>query len=328
MSANNEPRSPLNDSASGSVDAEVAAEARSLLTPRKVILQLVGWTLGIVLLVWIIKGAAQKGDWSRLRDASPSLVMALLACTVASALFNGTTFFATIQSIRKVSWMDMQLLNVTANALNYAPVRLGAVMRILYSIRIDRLTLLQIGAWFAIIGYLLFLGIGACILASLARSTVDVWWLLLVLGQMVVGVLAAQFFGSFPIVAKYGRGIDKMLADSRGVWIAAALRVLDLAAYTGRMAVALAILDIHIPPTHIVILAVVALASSLTPLGRVGVREFCVAMAAQRLSVHSEINFDQLALVESAGEALVYIPTGLVALFWLRKKWKTSRSIN
>jgi hypothetical protein len=28
----------------------------------------------------------------------------------------------------------------------------------------------------------------------------------------------------------------------------------------------------------------------------------------------------QLALVESAGEALVYIPLGLVSLFWLRRR--------
>jgi hypothetical protein len=74
-----------------------------------------------------------------------------------------------------------------------------------------------------------------------------------------------------------------------------------------------------------VVLAMIALASSLMPVGRVGVREYCVAAAAARLNMSVTIDkslWDQLALLESAGEALVYIPLGLCAVPWFRSRWR------
>jgi hypothetical protein len=76
-----------------------------------------------------------------------------------------------------------------------------------------------------------------------------------------------------------------------------------------------------------VVLAMIALASSLMPVGRVGVREFCVAAAAARMNIDVGMDksmWDQLALLESAGEALAYIPLGIMAIPWFRARWKNA----
>src|SRR5262245_59939429 len=82
---------------------------QSLLTPRKMILQIAGWLIGLGLLYLIIRGAMQK-DWTPIKRADPRLVAALLGCTLISTMLNGTTFWITIQPLRKLRWIDMQLL--------------------------------------------------------------------------------------------------------------------------------------------------------------------------------------------------------------------------
>ena len=296
-----------------------------MLSPAKIAVQLLGFAIGLALLAWCIKGAIEKGGWDKLAHASPALVAAMLGCTLLSAFINGSTFWITVQALKPVRFWDMQRLNLVANMLNYAPIRLGAIARVLYHLRVDRLGLLQIGGWFAFIGYALALGVGSCLLATLARDRVDWIWAALVLGQMVLGGLLIRVFVGNRLLARYGQGVDLILADRRALWGAIGLRLVDLAAYSGRMAVAMSILGIVLPTSHIIILALVALSASLIPFGRLGFREFCVAVAAQRLSLLAsevESNMQQLALVESAGEALIFIPLGAIALLWYRRRWR------
>jgi hypothetical protein len=296
-----------------------------MVSPRKLLMQALFWVIGLGLLAWIIVRAMETGDWSKLASADPLLIVMLLGCTVISALLNGTAFWIAIQSVRRVRWHDMQLLNLVGNMLNYAPIRLGAIARIIYHHRVDRLGLLQIGAWFAIIAYILALGVGSCLLATLIYDQFDVIWVMLVLGQVVLGALATQVVVGHPLIVKHGRGIDRMARDHRALWGLVILRLADIAAFTGRMAAALMILDIHLPLAHIVVLGVVALASSLIPFGRVGFREFCVAIVAARLGTTADdvaVPWEQLALVESAGEALVFLPLGILAMLWYRKRWR------
>ena len=132
----------------------------------------------------------------------------------------------------------------------------------------------------------------------------------------------------FPLFVKHARGIDQMVLH-RGVWWATVLRIVDLAAYVGRMAAAMAMLDLHLPASQIVQLAMVALAASLMPVGKLGFREFCVAAVATRLNMQeAEVKgtWEQLALIESAGEAVVFIPLGGIAMLWFRSKWAKARS--
>ena len=311
---------------------EPTEQPSSMLSPRKIVLQVLFWLVGLALLAWVVKGAFDKGGglemWHRIRAAPPLLIATLLGCTLASAVFNGTTFWITVQPLRKVRWSDMLLINVVANALNYAPVRLGALARIAYHLRVDRLTIIQIGGWFALIAYILFLGIGSTITATLATNRIDWIWLMLVLAQMLVGGAAIRFVASIPFIARRARNLDQLALNKPGVWGAIGLRVLDLGAYVGRMGAAMMILDMHLPWSNVVVLAMIALASSLMPVGRVGVREFCVAAAAARMNIDVTLDkgmWDQLALLESAGEALAYIPLGIMAIPWFRARWKNAR---
>lgn len=307
----------------------------TLLSPRKAALQVFAWLVGLALLAWVIKGAIETGSgsgaenapsaWDRIRHAPPLLLVSLLGCTLASAIFNGTTFWITVQPLKPLRWLHMQLLNLVANMLNYAPVRLGAVARIAYHMRVDRLSLIQIGGWFTLIAYVLFLGIGSALLATLVRDRVDWLWLALMLGQMIVGGAALRFIASIPIIARHARGLDKMALHRQGVWGAIGLRVIDLGAYAGRMGAAMTMLGMHLPWSHVVVLAMVALLSSLLPVGRLGFREYLVSLAAARLSMEAatiDAAFKQLALLESAGEALVFIPLGIAAVPWYRKRWR------
>jgi hypothetical protein len=307
------------------------ANDKPMLTPRKIIVQVIFWLVGVGLLAFVIWGAVGKGGgaemWNRIRSAPPALLAALLGCTLLSALLNGTTFWLTIQPLRQVRWRDMQSINILANMLNYAPIRMGALARIAYHMRVDRLSVIQIGGWFALVAYILFLGIGSTLLATLVRSQIDWLWLGIVLAQMIVGGYALRFIASIPMIARHARGLDQMAVNRRGVWGAIMLRVLDLGAYVGRMGAAMAILGMHLPWNHVVVLAMIALASSLMPVGRVGVREFCVAAAAARLNMSVSMNasaWDQLALIESAGEALVFIPLGALMIPWFRSRWRSA----
>lgn len=307
-------------------------EEKSLISPRKIVLQVVFWLAGLALLASVIWGAVGKGGgaemWDRIRAAPPTLLLGLVGCTLASALLNGTTFWITVQPLRRVRWRDMQLINVLANALNYAPVRLGALARIAYHLRVDRLSLIQVGGWFALIAFVLALGIGSTLVATLLRERIDWIWLAIVVAQMIVGGAMLRFVASVPFIASRARGLDQMAMQPRALWGAIGLRVFDLAAYAGRMGCAMAILGMNLPWSHVIVLAMIALASSLMPVGRVGFREYCVAAAAAKLSMNvqniDKSLWDQLALVESAGEALVFIPLGIAAIPWFRKRWRES----
>jgi uncharacterized membrane protein YbhN (UPF0104 family) len=297
---------------------------RDLLSPRKAFVQTAFWFVGIALLIWIIKRAIETGDWSKVAQAEPAAIVVLIGCTALSLILNGTTFWITIQPVRRVRWVDMQMVNLVGNLLNYAPVRLGAIARIMYHHRVDRLKLLEIGAWFAMIAYILALGIGSCLVATLIRDRFDWLWVLLVIGQMAAGAVAAQIVVSHRLIRQHGAGIDTLFQDARGMWGAVALRLADIGAYAGRMGAALYILDIHLPLSHVIVLAVVALAASLIPFGRMGFREFCVAIAGARLgalTTDQPIPWEQLALIESAGEAMVFLPAGLIGLYWYRRRW-------
>ncbi len=302
------------------------AGRRSLLSPGKLFLQLAIFVVGIALLAWIIVRAVKEGQWDRIAHANPLLVAVLLGCTAVSAALNGWSFWVTVRPIRRIPAWDMQRINLVANMLNYAPVRLGAIARVYYHIRVDRLTILQIGAWFSLIAYVLLLGIGSCLIATLVRFQVDWIWGLLVVGQMLAGIVAIRVFAGLPLVARHGRGFDRMVNDRSTLWSAAGLRIADMVMYITRMGVAAAILDIRLSLPQTVVLAVVALSVSLVPVARVGFREYCVAAVAGQLSLSGgdvDANLNQLALMESAGEALVYIPLGILALPWLRHRLRS-----
>jgi len=300
------------------------------LRRRGRVVQIAGFCVGIALLVWCIHAAlkpeAAEG-WQRLFAASPAALIGLLACSLVSAAVNGAMFWISIRPARKVRLRDMQILNVTASMLNYAPVRLGAMARIVYHVRVDQIPLRVVGAWFILLaGIVLVAAIPAAGLL-LFRPNVDALFLLLSVSGAMLGIFAARF----ALLALLGVGwIGRVASDSaaiiRSLWAlpaATALRLLDFAAYGTRLWIAIGVLGLTLSPADAALLAVVALVTGLIPFGRLGFREFCVAIAAQQLAVSSEqieSSMAQLALIDSAAEMLVLLPLGAIGLFWYRNR--------
>jgi len=308
----------------------MTTEPNSMLSPKKLVMQVAGFAIGMALLVWCINSAVKGGGagWEKLRHANPWLVAGLLGCTLLSLAANGVIFWIVIRPVKPLRLVHMQLLNLVTSVLNYAPVRAGLIARVAYNLRVDRLPLLTIGAWFAAIGYTLLLTLGAIVTATFVRPSFDWLWLVLLLVQLIVGGLLTRTIMNVPVVQRLGKGVDRMLADRTALWGAIALRVVDVGAFAGRMACAVAILDLPMSGSQVLLLAMAAIAVSLNPLGRVGYREVGVAFFASFLGM-SGPDFDaarsQLALIESAGEALVNIPLGALSLLWYRSRWMAAK---
>ena len=289
------------------------------------------YVTGLGLLVWYVARTMQTDEfdaWEKLRSADWQYLAGMIGFTLGSLFLNGTTFWLIVRPIRDVGFWNMQRLNVVGNALNYLPLRPGLILRVAYHLRVDRLTALQIAAWFGAIAVILLMVTGVLVTAMLLRREVDVVWVLLVVVGLVVGGFLVYSLSGLGVVRKHGRGIDMMLRDHRVLWPAITLRLIDIGMYSGRLWCALAIvgLEAH-SATYVILLALVALLAGLLPV-RIGFREVLLGLAATAAASEGTLDdsiFALLALVESAGEAMVYVPLGAIAIFWYRRRWLNAR---
>jgi hypothetical protein len=293
-----------------------------ILSKRQIVVQVVGFVLGGALLAWCIWIAVDKGDWGRVREADWRLVAGLAGFTLGSLLANALIFWVTVQPVRRVRVRDMTWLIFVTSLLNYAPIRAGLVARVVYNLRVDGLSALQIAAWFAAIGLTLATSVGALFAATILRPDIDWLWAVLVVVQIAIAGFILRALAGHPLLVSRGRGVDRMLRSHAALWGGIGLRVVDVASLTGRMWCAAAIMGLDFSAPQIVILSIASLAFSLIPLGRIGYREAGVAFVAGLLSSGAphasalDAQMIQLALIESAGEALVFIPLGILALPW------------
>jgi hypothetical protein len=197
---------------------------------------------------------------------------------------------------------------------------------------VDRMPVLMLGGWFAAILMTMLLTMTAVVGATVLRPDFDWVWLGCLIVLLVIGGVLTLATMSMPVVQRVGKGMDQMLRTPAALWGAIGLRVFDIAAFTGRMACAVAILRIDLSARDVVLLAIATLAMSLNPLGRFGFREWAVTLLAGQLVSVRMTGEDlsgklaQLALVESAGEAIVSIPLGALSLLWYRSRWAKARS--
>ena len=304
---------------------------------RRLALQLIGFAIGLVLVGWCIKGALSGGEegWERLRAASPWLVIAMVATSLVSQLANGALFWATIRPIRRERFWVLQGVNFTSGLLNYAPVRIGMLSRVIYHLRVDRMKILLLMAWFGTVSFAMLAVMGAAFGATVVHPSLDPFWLAIFSIPLLVLVAAAPALFRIPLLAKplerFIPGCLPMLTH-RG-WLSAGLvlRTVDLAMWTARIAIAAKILGIELGSGDLLIIAVAALVVAMNPLGRIGFREAAVSLLAGYLATPTDgealdATFKQLALVESVAEAAAVIPCGLIAaVWWYRAVRRTPR---
>jgi hypothetical protein len=302
-----------------------------LWSPRRMIVQVVAFIIGAGLLWLCIRKAVTTGDWTRIREAPPLLIAGLMACTLVSQFANASIFWITARPVHPVGFWEMQWLNLVTSVLNYAPIRLGLIARLAYNYRINRMNVLTIGGWLAAIVATTVLVLGSVFLVTWRRPQLDWIWLLSLMALLVIGGLVMSIILGVPEIVRRARGMDQMLRDPAALWGAIGLRVIDIAAFSGRMACAAAILGLDLSAGTIVLLALAVIVLTMNPLGRFGFREWAVMIVSNWLltaglsAEQAEGLPAQLALVESAGEALVSIPLGALCLIWYWRQWRRRR---
>lgn len=305
-------------------EAELEETRRRLLSWRKLLLQAAGFAVGSALLAWILVQSG-PGLIGRVQGADPWLLAALLGTSVASLALNGAIFWLALRPLRRLPMLEVQCVNALAGLLNYAPVRLGVVARIAWHLRVDRLRVREVAAWFASVTCTILVPLGAAIVAALLVSTLD-WRFALVMGSLVVaGGAAAPMVARARVIRSRTKGLERVLTDQVVLWGSLALRIVDLGFWALRMLVALRILGLELTPAQGVMLAMANLAVTLNPLGRVGFREATTAFIASRLLAGDGDllkEAGELALVESAGEFLVAAPAGLIAAIVMARRWR------
>jgi len=295
-------------------------------TRGRLALKIIGFIVGLGLLAWIIYDAIATQQFDGLSNASPWQYAALLGCTLISVAANGGIFWAIIHPIAPIRLWDIQCVNAAVNLLNYAPIRLGLVTRITHHRRVDRLPYTILFGWYAALAGLMFITLGCVVLATLIRPQVDLWWVGILALLLITGSAASVWVGSHRLLAGRWHGASTMIALPRTVALAVALRLVDMAAYGGRLYLAIAILGVPITPRDAVALTILSMVSTLAPIGSVGFREFAIAKIGPMLTdatLSSHIN--AAVLLDRAGEVVVFIPLGLAALWWMARAWRRAK---
>ena len=309
------------------VEAELEETRRRYLSWRRLLLQAAAFVVGAALVAWLVYRATSNPQmWERLREASAGQVVALLGCSLASLVINGAIFWLAVRPVHRLPFLELQWVNAMAGMLNYAPVRLGVVARIAWHLRVDRMHVRHIVAWFASVTVTVLVPLGAAVAAAMTARRLDGLFLLVLAVLVIAAGLILPRLASLPAVRRRAHGAEKVLTDPFALWGCLILRVVDLSLWSLRMMIAVSILGIHLSAQQSFMLAMANLAITLNPLGRVGFHEATVALVAAAMTSGSGGDLvdtcSQLAVVESAGEFVVAVPAGLLALVILRRGWR------
>ena len=300
-------------------------------TARKIILQITGFALGVALIAWCVWGAAKDPEgWQRLREASSTSLIGLLLCSLASIMISGLTFWIAARPVQTLGVQDQQWINALASMLNYAPVRLGMFVRATYAIKVDHLRAVELVAWFASVAFTFVVALLAITAGTLAWIQFGAWTFfptLIIIAML--GGFSGRWCATLSMVQKRAQGLERLITNPIALWGSIALHILDLFFATGRVLLSIQILGLQLNLAQACLISMASFAASLNPLGRLGFREAAVAFTAGALSIGGlagmENKFQTLAVIESAGEALVAIPVGMLALYPIWKRFQLSK---
>jgi hypothetical protein len=312
-----------------------ASDPASKRRAREVIVQLIGFALGILFIVWCARQAFGGDGFDvvleRLRVAPTWLVIVALSATLVSLVTNGLIFWCTIRPVRAIGWLELQAVNLLASFLNYAPFRIGLVARVAYHWRVQGMGPGLMGAWLVAVLLSICVAFVAVSLAMPLAPRVGLAGTFLV----IVAASACATWGIRRVsgtawAARWLRGAQPMLVQPQAFGLAVALRIIDIVAWTVRMVAVAAILGAPLTLTQAALLGLAAFALAQNPLGRFGFREAGVAWIASHLFAGSmtgdelTATFARIAMIESAAEAALTIPLGGIATLWCWRRFSTT----
>jgi len=317
--------------------ARVSVPAPMRPSRSRIALQVFGFAVGCVLVAWCVQRAlAQGGDGlEKLRRADPLLVATLVGATLVSIVCSGYTFLAMARPLRRFGAIDMQAVNLMASLFNYAPVRLGLALRCAFHWRVDRMAPTDIGAWVAGVAIVTLGALGSALVAGLLQiplgrdaPSLDWMWFTIYGACLAAGSALTLWIGRNALLRRFLKGGERVLSSPRALAESLAFRSVDLAAWALRMWAAAKIVGVSLGPAQAALLAAVAILGAGNPLGRIGWREALVAFVAPLVigggasPGELEALTSQMALLESAGEAVLTIPLGVLGAVWCLRALK------
>ena len=297
----------------------------------KIAMQVAGFVVGCALVAWCAQRAFARGGegLDKLWNADRGLVAVLLLSTLGSIVCSGYTFWAIARPIRRFSVVEMQAVNLMASLFNYAPVRLGLFLRCLFHWRVERMPGTDIAAWIVGVAIVTLGTLGATIAAGLVQIAagrselaLDWMWFAAYAACIAAGTALTVAVCRSPALSRFLKGGERALNDPRALAGGIAIRSVDVAMWTLRMWAAAKIVGVSLNPAQAALLAGVAILGASNPLGRIGWREAFVAVVAPYIvtGTASPEELDtltsQLALLESASEAILTIPLGVLGTIW------------
>jgi hypothetical protein len=320
------------------IEKDFSGVSRKMLSPSRIALQLVGFLVGLVLLYFCLSKAIGKADWTLVRDAHPWLLVSLVFFGLLSTVLDGFVFWGVLKPYRALKPLQVQGVNMSAAFLNYAPVRLGTVFRISYHAKVDRVGVVPILGWFVAITITTMACMASISAATLITGAVGLGFPILIALFLLLSGIILWALARVPALQRIAAGKEKMIGDPRALATGLLGRLLVLSSNCARMGTAAVILNLSLGTRDVILLSVVGLLASFNPLGRVGWREWTLALLTPYLAAKSlgggdteaiEAVASQLVLIESAGEAIAIIPLGLFTLIWaMRRLLKSSPTMS
>lgn len=313
------------------------------------LIQLLFFAGGLFLLWWVIKEATKptnKDALDRILHASPLDLGLLLALTLSTFFVQGCGFWTAIRPVRRLPFLSVQATNAVAGILASPPGKLSIFWRIFIHNRLDGVPILTIGAWFVAATIGISAGTNPVFFASYFYPRIDLLWIALVLGGLIVShlalfslasifagerglarvraVLRATLPGRFKrfaetdAVARVQAGAD-MLAHPG--WLAAQMiaRVADLLILGARLWLCARIAGVPLDFAPALVLAAFRFAiATLLPSGAIGSQEAGTIKIAERFAPAAASSLPAVLLLMLATELLVAAVVGLLGVLYLR----------
>ncbi len=308
------------------------------MSRRKIIIQTIGFVIGMGLLAWTLRLAfaeENRGAFEALGRSSWHQVGAMVLLGVLTLGFNGMIFWAAIRPVKRLPLVDVQAVNAIASLLSYLPFKLSLLFRTAVHNRRDGVPIFTIGSWFGAVGIMMLAVLLPLLAASVWRRGIDLWWVLTAvlgigLSTLVIWKLAGLFsFGEG--LERFRRLIDHlrikplskavrtdtyakmhagivMLADPRALLTNIALRLCDVAVHTARFKLAAAMLGVPLTWEQATLSGVAYfLLGAGSPAGALGVREAGTIGTVALLGIADPERFAAVAVVVTASETVAWI---------------------
>lgn len=292
------------------------------LTPLRILIQILGFALGLALLVWCVSLAFSnetRAELQRLRDADAALIASLFLLTAVSAAINGFAFWITSRPLHKLRLTDVVAVNTLASFLAYLPFKLGALVRIAIHRKRDHMLFRDLVAWLAAFSALSLATFLPLIAATLLRPTIDAAWALIatlsIAACLTLGVVLSRKARTTPWLARLSLGAWRVAQHPKTAATLAIAKTADIAVHAARFAVAAHIFGAPLPPARAALYALAYfLIGSVSPVGMLGLREAGIVLLPADVSNDT---MARLVLTLSATEAIALaalFPLALLAL--------------